>query len=105
MPIAAIRSEDGNLCKSAEEQSERWQCHFTKVLNIESLFDPAVFCTLRTRPLCSELAELPTEDELARAIARLKNNKAPGESGILPEMVRHGGPAFFAALLALVHQV
>ena len=43
MPIAAIRSEDGNLCKSAEEQSERWQRHFTKVLNIESLFDPAVF--------------------------------------------------------------
>ena len=63
------------------------------------------FCTLRTRPLCSELAELPTEDELARAIARLKNNKAPDESDILPEMVRHGGPAFFAALLALVHQV
>ena len=33
------------------------------------------------------------------------NNKAPGESGILPEMVCHGGDAFFSALLSLVQQV
>ena len=31
--------------------------------------------------------------------------RAAGESGILPEMVRHAGPVFEAALLRLLHRV
>ena len=53
----------------------------------------------------NELADVPTEDELARSINRLSNNKAAGESGILPEMVQHSGPAFATSLLSLVHEV
>ena len=54
--------------------------------------------------MCTELADLHTREELARAIACLSNNKAPGESGILPEMVQHAGPGFSASLLALIHE-
>ena len=53
----------------------------------------------------NELADAPTEDELARSIDRLSSNKAAGESGILPEMVQPAGPAFATSLLSLVHEV
>ena len=78
---------------------------FTKILNIESEVDMTVFNTLQQRTVAQELAELPTEDEIAEAVSHLRNNKAPGQSGILPEMVRYGGSDFLAALLSLVHRV
>ena len=105
IPATSLKNEDGQPCSSAEELSARWQRHFTKVLNIESAYDESVFDSLRVRPVCSELAELPTKEELVRAISRLCNNKAPGESGILPEMVRYAGAEFLEALLSLVHEV
>ena len=96
----AVWNEDGHPCASAEELNARWQRHFTNVLNIES----RVFDSLRVPPVCTELADLHTREELARAIACLSNNKAPGEFGILPEMVQHAGPGFSASLLALIHE-
>ncbi len=105
MPSSALKNEDGQLCMSAEEISARWQRHFTKVLNIESAYSSSGIDSLRVRPVRDELADLPTEEDLARAVARLCNNKAPGESGILPEMVRYAGLEFFTALLSLVHRV
>ena len=38
------------------------------------------------------------------AINQLSNKKAPGESGILPEMVKYAGPTFRSYLLSLVHK-
>ena len=101
----AVKNEDGLPCSSTEELNARWHRHFTKVLNIESIYNSEVFDSLRARPICHELDDLPTADELARAIARLSNNKAPGESGIVAEMVRHAGPEFSASLLLLLHEV
>ena len=43
---------------------------------------------MEQRPLRPELAELPTEEELMEAIEKLKNGKAGGESGVLPELVK-----------------
>ena len=63
----------------------------------------AVFHTSQQRPVFDQLAELPTADEFSDAVSHLRNNKAPGQSDILPEMVRYGGPDFLSALLSLVH--
>ena len=104
-PALAVKEEDGQACTSTEELSARWQGHFTNVLNVQSIFEADVFASLRIRPVRNGLADVPTEDELARSIDRLSNNKAAGESGILPEMVQHAGPAFATALLFLVHEV
>ena len=105
MSTLTVKNEDGTLCKSVEEQSRRWQRHFAKVLNIKSAYDETVFGSLCSRPVQKELDDLPSQDELVRAIASLQNSKAPAESGILPEMVRHGGPKFLIAFLSLVHRV
>ena len=103
--VTTIRDKEGVICASAEDQAERWHEHFQQVLNILSQFEPDVLASLTARPENNELAELPTAAELHRAITSLSNNKAPGEYGILPDIVKHAGPAFTGALLELVHQV
>ncbi|XP_065195778.1 uncharacterized protein LOC135827179 [Sycon ciliatum] len=103
--IPKIKDANGNLCSSVDAQCARWGGHFHTVLNIQSQYDPTVFSSLKQRPVADELAELPTAVELSRAISRLTNNKAPGESGILPEMVKHAGAQFHQTLLCLIHQI
>ncbi len=53
------------------------------------------------------MAELPSEGELLSAVANLRNGKAAGESGILPEMVKIAcnEEEFVRKLLELVHDV
>ena len=41
----------------------------------------------KQRPVKAEMAEAPAKEELLDAVAKLRNGKAAGESGILPEMV------------------
>lgn len=58
--------------------------------------------------MLENLATLANEDELARAVARLNNSKAPGASGILSEIGAARRPnvlLMISALLSLVPQV
>ena len=66
---------------------------------------PTVFDSLTMHPIYEELDELPSADEVLGTVQNLANNKSPGESGILPEMLKHAGPDFQASLLCLVHKV
>ena len=102
-----IKDELGNPCTSAEEREQRWRRHFTGVLNQQSQFNAEELERVVQRPLRPHLAELPSEEELVGAVNNLKNGKAGGESGILPEMVKAGcqRDEFRALLLDLVHTV
>lgn len=48
-----------------------------------------------------QLAEIPTMDELVKAIGKVKNGKAGGSSGILPEMIKEAcnDTTFFELIL------
>ena len=104
---SCIRDEEGNHCRSLPEQHQRWHRHFSRVLNLTSDFDMRELELTRQRPLRQELAEKPTMTELASAVKKLKNGKAGGSSGILPEMVKAGccREEFRSFLLDLVHAV
>ena len=39
VPVLGIKNEDGTSCESVEDQTKRWQRHFTKILNVESEVD------------------------------------------------------------------
>ena len=54
-----------------------------------------------------EISALPTEEELLKAIGKLRNGKAGGESSIFPEMVKVAciGDEFVKRLLELVLDV
>ena len=88
MRSAAVRGEDGSVCSSPEAQQQRWRQHFTKVLNIQSEFSAEELGKVRQRSTRTDMAELPSEEELLSAVGKMKRGKASGESGILPEMVR-----------------
>ena len=103
---ATIRDEDGASCCTMEAQNERWIRHFSNSLNVQSEFSLEELGRVVQRPLRPELAELPTEEELMEAIEKLKNGKAGGESGVLPELVKVACiDEFPKRLLELVHDV
>ena len=104
---ARVRDEDGSECTSEEAQQERWKRYFTKIFNIQSEFDVEELRKVRQRSPRPEMAELPSEEELQNAVLKLKNGKAGGESGILPEMVKMASSedVFVSRLLELVQDV
>ena len=53
------------------------------------------------------MAELPSEEEVWDSVGKLKNGKAGGATGILPEMVKAASceEVFMSALMELVHDV
>ena len=59
-----------------------------KILNIQNKFDVEELKKVRQRPPWPEMANFPSEKEYLSAVVKLKNRKAGGESGILPEMVK-----------------
>ena len=100
-----IKDEDGEPCTSVDAKQQRWRRHFNGILNVESHFNQAELDRVRQRPMRPQLAELPSLEELVEAVGKLKNGKASGSSGILPEMVKVAcqDPDFLDRLLCLVH--
>ncbi len=105
VPVRAVvvRNEEGNLCKTPEAQQQRWRRHFSEILNLQSGFSMEELELVRKRPVKDEMSEPPSEEELERAIGKLRSGKAGGETGVLPEMVKvvcHE-EAFMSSLMSL----
>lgn len=62
MPVRSplIRDENGNPCTSLQEQQHQWRRPFTNVLNIYSHFEEEELEKVKQRPVCPEIAELPS---------------------------------------------
>lgn len=86
----SILDEDDAVCKSVDAQHQRWRQHFTKVLNIRSQFSEDELAKVKQREVCEFLGVKPTLGEVRQALTKLKNGKAAGSSGILPEMLKAG---------------
>ena len=79
----------------------RWSEHFQKLLNVPGDIDHEALDNIPKRITKTSLDEIPTMDEMARAIAGLKDGKAPGGDGIPAEVWKHGGDNLFS----IVHQL
>ena len=64
--------------------------HFQKLLNVPGDIDHEALDNIPQRITKTSLDEIPTMDEMARAIASLKDGKAPGGDGIPAEVWKHG---------------
>ena len=90
---------------SLEAQRSRWQEHFTRVLNIQSVFDPTVFDHISQRELCADLSRPPGIEELNLALRALANGKAAGSSGVVAEFIKYGAPALRPRLINLLADI
>ena len=88
--VVTIHDENDIPCVDAVSQHQRWQRHFTRVLNVVSPFDESVIDLVRQREVDSSLADLPHEHDVQLALSQVKGGKAAGSSGILPEMLKIG---------------
>lgn len=100
-----ILDESGKIVRDADAVCERWCRHFTGVLNIESTFNPDVVEQMEQLAEKPDLNQERTLDELTRALKSLCSGKAGSSSGILPEMLVHGGSGLKMELLALVQSI
>lgn len=101
----AIKKLDGSLCQSPGEVQERWEQHFTQVLNIKSPYDTTVLASMVQRDVDTNLTEEPTLEEVRQALMRMKSGKSPGASGIVCELVKVGFDILAPYLLDILHSV
>ena len=80
----------------------RWSEHFQKLLNVPGDIDHEALDNIPQRIIKTSLDEIPTMDEMARAIAGLKDGKTPGGDGIPAEVWQHGGDNLFSRLHQLI---
>ncbi|XP_030754472.1 uncharacterized protein LOC115881203 [Sitophilus oryzae] len=83
-----IRDVNGELLKDETEIRHRWKEHFSLVLNQNSNIDQEVYDLLPQYDTANFLSIPLAREEIADAIASLKNNKAPGKDSIPAEIYK-----------------
>ena len=82
-----MRKEDGTRCKSSEENAEVFREHFKKLYERIPVYDISVLDLLQQETALYGLDNLPTDEDILKAVNSLKNN-APGESGLSSQMFK-----------------
>ena len=75
IPVCSI---DGSLLTDNVKILERWAEDFQAVLNQYSNFDTSVMDELPQWPTASHLDEVPTTEEVQRAVNQMSTGKAAG---------------------------
>ena len=77
--VITISDESGEPCSTPASQQQRWWRHFTKVLNVRSLYQPAKFDKVRQRAVNEDLGMTPSSAEVVKALEKLRNWEGTGE--------------------------
>ena len=98
-----LKSTDGmETFTDSKRIVARWREHFQKLLNVPGDINHAALDNIPQRINKASLDEIPTMAEMARAIACLKDGKAPVGDGIPAEVREHGGDNLFSRLHQLI---
>ena len=100
MRPTAILMDDGQLTNGPEEVLDHWYQHFSKVLNVQSVYNVEVIEDMPQLEPKLHLDDPPTMEELETALSRLKTRKAGGLSEILSKMILCDGPVLRDKLLS-----
>ena len=80
-----MKKSDGSKCKTSEENADVFREHFKQLYERVPEFNADAVALLDQLPVMTEYDMEPTDDEIRKAISKLKE-KAPGDSGILPRI-------------------
>ena len=96
-----LKSTDGmETFSDSKRVVARWSEHFQKLLNVPGDIDQET--SRSALPRQASMRFYLTMDEMARAIAGLKDGKAPGGDGIPAEVWKHEGGNLFSRLHQLI---
>ena len=97
-----LLSADGNtLITDKESILARWAEHFDGVLNRPSSINDEAIQRLPQIPTDMTMDDIPSEDEIKKAINLLSSGKAPGSDAIPAEIYKVGGDALIGKLKEL----
>ncbi|XP_056001665.1 uncharacterized protein LOC130048676 [Ostrea edulis] len=86
----SVKSKEGNILTDKDQVKDRWRKHFCELLNRPA---PA----RRYHPSQQLWEELdidtsePSEEDVEKAINKLKNNKSAGTDSVTAELIQYGG--------------
>ena len=98
-----LRSADGQaLFTDKASILSRWSEHFQALFSADRVVQDSSVLRIPQQPVKVELDELPSMEEITKAIEQLKSGKAAGVDGIPPEIWKDGGPALHNKLHELL---
>jgi len=80
-----MKKPDGSVASSPQENAEVFRDHFKKLFSREPSHEESVVDELPQLPIFDGLDHAPTDEEIMLATKKLKN-KAPGSSGLCPQV-------------------
>ena len=84
---------------------ERWAEHFNNVLNRPSSINNEAISRLPQVDINQELDDVPSVEELGKAVMQMSSGKAPGSDAIPAEVYKAGGPILLQRLTQLCQSV
>jgi hypothetical protein len=96
-----VRMRDGTISSSASQYAERWEDHFTELLQGAILNNPTSTVTAPAQPL-QPIGFRPSVTRVEKKIQQLGDGKATGPDDIPSELMKAGGAAFAARLHAII---
>ena len=102
--VSVCKRKDGSLVCDKDGVLERWKEHFNELLNEGA--DSIISQTRRPYEVDDgKEIDPPSLEEVAMAVSRLKNNKAPGLDNLPAEMFKTGCEELIIAIHKLIVQV
>ena len=98
-----LRSVDGqSLLTDKASILSRWSEHFGTLFGTDRVVQDSAVLRIPQQPVKADLDELPSMEEVTKAIEQLKRRKAAGIDGIPPEIWKDGGSALHSKLHELL---
>ena len=98
---APLKSASGEVITDRSKQMERWVEHYSELYSRENTVVSSALDAIECLPAMEELDAEPTLEELNEAIDSLAPEKAPGNDGIPPDLIRRCK----SSLLGPLHEV
>ena len=96
-----FNTDGSQLLTEKQDILNRWAEHFNNVLNRPSTINDDAIDRLPQVETNHDLDQLPTQEEIEKAIKLMSSGKAPGADAIPSEIYKIGGPAFLRELTSL----